>query len=97
VARSCRPGVYVAALVLRRETAELAVDRHVRSGNVVGLGTGLIVRAVRNMQLISSPELSDKYTSSLLLRTVSSRRRSGRKVSSMCVRYAITGSAQQPV
>ena len=32
--------------VPRRETAELAVDRHVRSGNVVGLGTGLIVRAL---------------------------------------------------
>ena len=32
------------SLTSRRETAELAIDRYVRSGNVVGLGSGLIVR-----------------------------------------------------
>ena len=43
--------MYMPRLVPRRETAELAVDRHVRSGNVVGLGTGLIVRAICSMQI----------------------------------------------
>ena len=33
-----------AVIDVRRETAELAIDRYVRSGHVVGLGSGLIVR-----------------------------------------------------
>ena len=41
-------------VALRRETAELAVDRHIRSGNVVGLGTGLIVRTFTTSRRLSS-------------------------------------------